>query len=172
MTPDERIAELEAENAKQLEQIAALLGRVHDLEARLAKDSHNSSTPPSSDGLKRQLPRTRGLRRASGKKPGGQLGHFGETPHLVAETDAVVERRPAICAACQAPLEAVEGGAQGGGEGGAEVVARERRQAQDLPPIRLHVTEHQALSIRCPACQRVTAGTFPPEAPSRAQSGP
>ena len=55
MTSAERIAELEAENAQQREQIAALLERVRDLEARLAKDSHNSSKPPSSDGLKRQL---------------------------------------------------------------------------------------------------------------------
>ena len=42
MTSAERIAELEAENAQQREQIAALLERVRDLEARLAKDSHNS----------------------------------------------------------------------------------------------------------------------------------
>ena len=166
MTPAEELAALKAENAQQREQIATLLERVRDLEARLAKDSHNSGKPPSSDGLKRQLPRTRSLRRKSGKKPGGQLGHPGETLHLEAEPDAVVEHRPAACAVCQAPLE--------GGEEGAvvEIVARERRQVQDLPPIRLRVTEHQALSIRCPACQQVTAGAFSAEAPSRAQYGP
>src|SRR5579859_4731679 len=161
MTPVEAIAAVKAENAQQREQIAALLERVHELEARLAKDSHNSSKPPSSDGLKRQLPRTRSLRRKTGKKPGGQLGHPGETLHLVAEPDAVVTHRPAVCAACQAPLL----------EGEAEVVTRERRQVQDLPPIRLCVTEHQALSVRCPECQQVTAGAFPPEASSRAQYG-
>ncbi len=164
MTDQERIAELEAVIAQQREQIAALLERVRDLEARLAKDSHNSGKPPSSDGLKRQLPRTRSLRRKTGKKPGGQLGHPGETLHLVAAPDAVLEYRPAVCAACQAPLPA--------GAGGVEVVARERRQIPDLPPIRLCVTEHQALSVRCPACQQVTAGAFPAEAPSRVQYGP
>jgi len=56
MTSDERIAELEAENAalraqvSELpglrEQVTILLARVRDLEARLAKDSHNSSKPP------------------------------------------------------------------------------------------------------------------------------
>ena len=166
MRLDERIAELEAENARQREQITALLARVHDLEARLSKDSHNSSKPPSSDGLKRQLPRTRSLRRKSGKKPGGQLGHPGETLHLVADPDAIVEHRPTVCSACQTPLA---------GEAQSEaplVVARERRQVQDLPPIRLHVTEHQALHVRCPACQQVTAGVFPAAAPSRAQYGP
>ena len=62
MTPEERIAELETVIALQQEQIALLLERVRDLEARLAKISHNSSKPPSSDRLKRLLPRTRSLR--------------------------------------------------------------------------------------------------------------
>ncbi len=48
----------------------------------------------------------------------------------------------------------------------------ERRQVHDLPLVRLHVTEHQALRLRCPACQQVSDGAFPPEAPSRAQYGP
>jgi transposase len=47
----------------------------------------------------------------------------------------------------------------------------ERRQVQDLPPIRLQVTEHRALRVRCPACQRLSDGVFPSEAPSRAQYG-
>src|SRR5579859_3994102 len=132
MTPVEAIAAVKAENAQQREQIAALLERVHELEARLAKDSHNSSKPPSTDGLKRQLPRTRSLRRKTGKKPGGQLGHPGETLHLAAEPDAIMEHRPTVCATCQTPLAEGEGAAAA-----AEVVVRERRQVQDLPPIRL-----------------------------------
>ena len=123
MTPAEEIAALKAENTQQREQIATLLERVRDLEARLAKDSHNSGKPPSSDGLKRQLPRTRSLWRKTGKKPGGQLGHPGETLHLVAEPGAVVEHRPGACATCQSALEL-----------DAVVVARERRQVRDLPP--------------------------------------
>ncbi len=38
--------------------------------------------------------------------------------------------------------------------------------------MRLLVTEHQALRVRCPRCQAVSIGAFPPEAPSRAQYGP
>jgi transposase len=95
MTPDERIAELEAENARQREQIAALLERVQELEARLAKDSHNSNKPPASDPLGRKRPRSQ--RRRSGQKPGGQLGHRGETLPLVATPDEVVEHRPSVC---------------------------------------------------------------------------
>ncbi|MEO7003270.1 MAG: IS66 family transposase [Ktedonobacterales bacterium] len=170
MTKAERIRELEAENAQQREQIATLLRqsaemqqRLTDLEARLAKDSHNSSKPPASDGLKRPPPQTRSLRRRSGRTPGGQLGHRGETLHLVApaQVDAVVEHRPPVCATCQASLDAT-----------AVVTGRERRQVHELPPTRLQVTEHQALQVRCAACQQVTTALFPSRVASRAQYGP
>ena len=145
-----------------LEQNALLLARVRDLEARLAKDSHNSSKPPSSDGLKRQLPRTRSLRRASGKPSGGQVGHPGETLHLVAEPDAVETHWPAVCATCQAALDER-----------AEVVGVvERRQVADLPPVRLWVTErhrHAAALPGLPGPERrdVSLGSV-----ERAQYGP
>jgi transposase len=170
MTRDTRLAALEAENAALRaqvgelaglrEQVRTLLERVQELEARLAKDSHNCGKPPSSDGLAHKAARTKSLRTPSGKKAGGQLGHRGATLRLVATPEVVVEQRPAVCDACQAPLD------------GAPVVGRERRQVCELPPVRLVVTEHQALQLRCPACQAVTAGTFPAAAPSRAQYGP
>jgi transposase len=101
------------------------------------------------------------LRRRSGKKPGGQIGHQGETLRLVATPDGVVEHRPAICSGCQIALPEE-----------ASVVVRERRQVHELPPVRLQVREYQALHVRCPACQTVTAGHFPAEVPSRVQYGP
>ena len=158
MTVAEENAFLRAQNAALREQVASLTARVQELEAQLAKDSHNSSKPPSSDGLRRK---TRSLRGRSGKKPDGQLGHRGETLRLVARPDAVVEHRPAICAQCQAPLPA-----------DAPVVLRERRQVHDLPALRLQVTEHQALHLQCPACRTVSIGAFSAEAASRAQYGP
>ena|SRR5258708_6561685 len=102
MTPDEEIAVLRAENAQQREQIAVLVARVQELEARLAKDSHNSGKPPSSDGLARK---TRSLRKRSGKQPGEQLGHRGETLHWVATAAAAPALR--LCgplAALAAPV--------------------------------------------------------------------
>src|SRR6516165_1240995 len=101
MTPVERIAELEAEVAGLRAQIQELAAQNQQLQARLAnatKDSHNSSKPPSSDPLGRK--RSRSQRRKSGKKPGGQLGHRGETLRLVATPDEVIEYRPARCTGC------------------------------------------------------------------------
>src|SRR5215467_4859708 len=103
MTADERIAELEAENAVLREQVTALAERLHELQARLAKDSHTSSKPPSSGGLARK---TKSLRRRSGKKPGWQIGHRGQTLRLVAVPDTVVEHRPVLCRGCQTLLPA------------------------------------------------------------------
>jgi transposase len=164
MTHEDVLAILTAENARQREQIAvlmaqnaALAARVEELEARFAKDSHNSSKPPSSDGLGRK---TKSLRRRSGKKAGGQLGHRGETLRLVATPDTVMQHRPPVCASCQMALDK------------ALVVLRERRQVCELPALRLVVREHQALHVRCPRCQTVTVGAFPAEASSRAQYGP
>jgi Family of unknown function (DUF6444) len=67
MTPEAEIVSLKAENARQRERIAALLERVQELEARLAKatkDSHNSSKPPSSDPLGRKRSRSQRRPRA------------------------------------------------------------------------------------------------------------
>ena len=103
------------------------------------------------------------LRKPSGKKPNGQLGHRGGTLRLVGTPDVLIEHRPAVCMPCQTPLaEAPE----------ASVVGRERRQACELPPVHLQVTDHQALHVRCSGCQQVSVGTFSTAVPSRALYGP
>src|SRR5258708_779417 len=139
MTLEDENVLLKAENAALREKVTALVLRVQELEARPAKNSQNSGKPPSSDGLRRK---TKSLRKPSGKKAGGQLGHRGQTLHLVAAPDVVVEHRPAICSHYQASLER------------AAVVLRERRQVHELPPVRLRITEHQAIHLQCPACAR------------------
>ena len=78
----------------------------------------------------------------------------------VALPDVQVLHRPAVCSACQCPLEGVAG----------QVI--ERRQVQDLPPLTLVVTEHQVEAVRCPQCQAVTQGTFPAAVSAPAQYGP
>jgi transposase len=157
MTTEERRAAAEARIAELEALVIQQIAYIQALEGRLAKSSHNRSKPPASDGLRRK---TRSLRTSSGKKPGEQLGHRGETLRLQATPDVVVEHRPTHCAHCQAALT------------DALVLVRERRQVQDLPPGRRVVTEHQALCLSCPHCQQVNRGAFPPEVSSRAQYGP
>jgi transposase len=76
------VARLRAQLAEQATQIVQLLERIQELEARLAKDSHNSSKPPSSDPPFKKPP-PRSLRQSKGRKPGGQKGHAGATRALV-----------------------------------------------------------------------------------------
>lgn len=160
MTDAERIAHLEGELATLRAYVRELLAENAALKRRLAQDSHNSSKPPASDGLAR---RRRPTRRPSGKKPGGQPGHVGQTLGLVATPDVVETHAPGVCAQCQQPLD---------GMTGVEGTVVERRQVQDLPPLRLEVTEHQVVAVRCPACQAVTRGVFPDAVRATAQYGP
>src|SRR5881227_1972793 len=67
-------------------QIATLTQQVKDLQGRLAKDSHNSSLPPSSDRFVRQ---PKSLRTKSGKKAGGQKGHRGHHLQQVEQADHI-----------------------------------------------------------------------------------
>ena len=164
MTQEERIAQLEQENAElraQLaeayQQITQLAERLHQVEGQLAKDSHNSSKPPSSDGPRRKL---RSQRQGSEKQTGGQPGHPGRTLMQVANPDEVVQHRPRVCAHCQQPLEGVTG------------QIKERRQVHDLPALGLLVREHQVEEVCCPACQRVSRGSFPTEVQAPVQYGP
>src|SRR5688572_6433399 len=87
---------------------SALQARVAELERRLGLNSSNSGKPPSSDGLGKppREPRTRSLREASGKPPGGQKGHRGETLRRVDAPGHTVEHYPAACPACGSALSA------------------------------------------------------------------
>jgi hypothetical protein len=89
--------QLQALETKYEQQLQEGLARIKELERRLSKDSHNSSKPPSSDGLRRK---THSQRKPSGKKSGGQPGHPGVTLSMVAEPDAIVSHRPTDCEQC------------------------------------------------------------------------
>jgi transposase len=49
---------------------------------------------------------------------------------------------------------------------------KERRQVRDLPPLRLAVTEHQAVEQTCSRCGERSRGTFPTGVEAAAQYGP
>jgi transposase len=152
MTPTEEDAALRAENAALREQVRALLARVQELEGRLAialEDSHNSSKPPSSDGPAARGRKPKSLRETSGKKRGAQPGHPGHRVSLVATPDIVETHRPTQCGACQRELSR---------DAPSWI---ERRQVQELPSVRLTVTEHRIAHVRCPACGATTEAAAP-----------
>ena len=168
MTAEDELIRLRQENADLREQVKRiplleesvrqLSEQVKTLQERLAKDSHNSHLPPSSDRFARHK-KTRSQRKRSGKKPGGQAGHDGHHLAFSATTDEVVVHPVSVCSHCQADLRAVG------------VCGIERRQVVDVPPVRLHVTEHQAERKCCPHCHAETRASFPTSVPAPVQYG-
>ena len=92
-------AERETEVRRLEELILALGERIKELENRLNKDSHNSSKPPSSDGLAKK---TRSQRGKSGRPSGGQKGHPGRTLEFSEQPNVVVVHAPSCCQECGA----------------------------------------------------------------------
>jgi transposase len=129
--------------------IAALKSRIAELERQLGLNSSNSGKPPSSDGLKKPA-RVSSLRERSGKKPGGQKGHKGETLRQVTDPNEVVDHYPSACSMCGAGLDPETS------------VGHSARQVFDLPePQPVVVTEHRAHDCQCAVCGTTTRALFP-----------
>ncbi len=153
------IAALLEQISAQREVIAVLTARVAELERRLGLNSTNSGKPPSSDGLKKP-PRTRTLREASGKQPGGQTGHPGKTLRRTDEPDATINHFPTTCRGCGGALDETE------------AAGFNARQVFDLPePQPLEVTEHRAFSCVCSRCGEQTQAPFPEDVTAPVQYG-
>jgi transposase len=136
-------------------QIQQLTARVDRLERELAKNSRNSSRPPSSDrpGNKGKKPaRPKG---PSGKAQGAQDGHEGHGRELLPTmaVDEVVVHWPRGCACghvfCDAERVAI----------GDPV----RHQVEELPQISTIVIEHQCPRVCCPDCGRRERAVLPAE---------
>lgn len=136
--------------------IRALESRIRTLEDQLGKDSHNSSKPPSSDGLKKK---PQSMRHKSGKKSGGQEGHAGHRLEMVSEPQKVEVHSVSQCDHCQASLA------------GVGVDGYKKRQVFDLPVVELEVTEHQSEIKTCPVCGENTEAVFPDDVTQETQYG-
>jgi transposase len=134
--------------------IEALHERIKTLERQQAKDSHNSSLPPSSDRFVRA---PKSLRKKSGKSPGGQTGHRGHHLRQVEMPDEVLVHPVLCCEQCHHDLRTQKASVP------------ERRQVIDLPAKRLWVTEHRVEEKQCPVCYHLTRAPFPAPVSAPAQ---
>jgi transposase len=133
-------------------EVAQLKATVEELAQRLGRNSRNSSQPPSADPP--QVMR-RARRESSGRRPGGQPGHEGQTRALIpAEAvDVLIPVKPIQCPRCQQPLRGNDPQPQ-------------RHQVTEIPPVRPVVTEYQLHQLCCPACGAVTRGELPAGVPT------
>lgn len=146
-----------SQQEKLLKQVSEQAIEIQRLKGQLAKDSQNSSKPPSSDGLKKR--RTESLRQKSGRKSGGQPGHVGHTLQMSERPDYVIVHELTVCPECHQDLSQVE------------PLAHMRRQVYDVPPVQLEVTEHRSEIKTCPGCQKQVQATFPERVSQPVQYG-
>ncbi len=136
--------------------IEQLERRIQELEAIIKKDSHNSSKPPSSDGYRKRPVKQE---KKSGRKPGGQKGHEGNTLRMVSNPDEVVVHRVGVCGSCGKSLKREK------------VIEYDKRQVFDIPPIKVEVTEHHGEIKACARCGKLSAAIFPEGITHKAQYG-
>lgn len=136
---------------------AACRQKIKKLEDQIAKNSQNSSKPPSSDNF--QKPNPKSLREKSGKKPGGQPGHPGSGLKQREIVDEKIIYTVKHCFHCHASLKQV-------------AADYERRQVFDVPLLTIKVTEHQIEKKICPCCGVTNKANFPEDISQPTQYGP
>lgn len=146
---ESRLSALESQNAELIETNKKLVSRVSELEGQLGKNSRNSSKPPSSDGLKKKPAKAiKNSRERSGRKPGGQKGHYGSTLEMSRDPDHLEAHYPGHCHQC-------------GGSHFSRGELSGRRQVFDIPRISIEVTEHQVYRCHCEECGASQNGEYP-----------
>ena len=86
----------------QCARIADLEKGIEELKGKLAKNSRNSSKPPSSYGYDKPKPKSQRL--ISGRSSGGQPGHKGSTLKQVESPDNIQNYDVLHCTHCHADL--------------------------------------------------------------------
>jgi transposase len=133
---------------------ASLEGRIAELEARLNRNSTNSSKPPSTDP-----PAVKAKRRPpvapSGRKRGGQPGHPRHSRPLVPPERLrhVVEIKPAHCGGCGSPIHGHDPDPL-------------RHQVAEIPPVQPEVDEYRLHRLRCTGCGAETRAGLPAGVPT------
>lgn len=151
MTKDEKIATLEATNAKLVQKISVLEEKVLQLiqiieKQGVKKDSSNSHNSPSQDKSKPK--RNRSLRPKSNRKSGGQKGHKGHTLKMTENPDETEILRSNYCTSCGSDLQGLSH----------QLISK--RQEVILPPIVPQIIEYQQFACQC-GCGHYQKADYP-----------
>jgi transposase len=133
------------------QQVATLEARVRALEERLARNSSNSSVPPSANPANAPAPV---VKQPTGRKPGAQPGH---PPHLRQRLPAERVQHvhcfvPTHCRHCQAALPA---------QASRDDPPPTWHQVAELARYPVEVREYQGHSRTCPQCGTLTHAAIP-----------
>jgi transposase len=133
------------------ELVTKLLIRIDSLESEIAKyrtpkNSSNSSVPPSKD--ENRPKKNQSLRKASGKKSGGQQGHKGHTLKMSSNPDQIITYIPAFCNGCGNSLD------------NSVPALKTSRQEVDIPIPKAIIKEHQSYQKTC-KCGHTTTSQLP-----------
>ena len=135
--------------------VQQLTARVDRLERELAKNSRNSSRPPSSDPPARKTGKPARHKGRSGKRQGGQEGHEGKGREMLPTwaVDEVVAHWPSRCGCGHVFAD------------GERVAVGDpaRHQVEELPQISTILVEHQCPRVRCPDCRKAVRAELPAE---------
>jgi transposase len=134
---------------RELEKILEADTPISDPIIIIKRDSHNSNQPPSLDLPWIKPKRTRSLRKQSGLKVGGQVGHEGVTLRQVVAPRRIIIHQADECRQCGASLAAVNAD------------NLHKRQVFEIENGGLSVIEHRLAAKICPACRTASKGQFP-----------
>jgi len=168
-TDPEAIADLVLmlwDRVEKLEEIVASLeAKISSLES----NSRSSSKPPSTDkGNFTNPPKPKSLRKKTGRKPGGQKGHQGNTLEKSDCPDHIIDHllpEDFRCRKCGVLIDTINAEKL-------DATHCECRQVFELPPIKIEITEHRAESVFCQNCNALNTASFPLQVKAPVQYGP
>jgi len=131
--------------------------RLKHVEGQIAKNSKNSSKPPSSDINKPK--KTTSSKEKSGKKPGGQPDHKGHHLKMSKTPDEIIRLEVDKCKNCGNNLKHAKS-------------TLERRQEFEIPEPKIFIKEYQVEAKDCKCCGYTTTACFPESITHITQYGP
>lgn len=131
----------------QADAIGGLKRRVAELERRLSRNSGNSSMPPSTDDMVGKNRAARRAGKASGRKRGKQPGAPGSGLPWSDRPDERIAHYPDGTCPCGSALSQA-----------ADLGVEQSRQVHDVPPVSVHITQHDLHRVRCECGREHVAG--------------